>query len=66
MIKNLPAMQENLGSITWSGKSPAGGNGKPLQYSCLENPRDKGSWWVTVYSVAEESDTTEQLTPHMI
>jgi len=32
MVKNLPAMQENLGSITWSGKSPAGGNGKPLQW----------------------------------
>jgi len=32
----------------------------------LENPRDKGTWWVTVYSVAEESDTTEQLTPHTI
>ena len=54
MVKKLLAMQENLGSIAWSGKSPAGGNDKPLQYSCLENPRDKGTWRATVYSVAEE------------
>ena len=34
-------------------------NGNPLQYSCLENPRDGGAWWVAVYGVATESDTTE-------
>ena len=34
------------------------GNGNPLQCSCLENPRDGGAWWATVYGVAE-SDTTE-------
>ena len=36
------------------------GNGNPLQYSCLENPMDGGTWWITVYGVAE-SDTTDQL-----
>ena len=34
-----------------------GGNGNPLQYSCLENPRDRGAWWAAVYGT--ESDTTE-------
>ena len=35
------------------------GNGNPLQYSCLENPMDRGAWWATVPGVAQESDTTE-------
>ena len=47
------------GSIPASGRSPGGGNGNPLQYSCLENPMDRGVWRATVHRVAE-SDTTEQ------
>ena len=48
MVKNLPAMQEgDMGSIPGSGRSPGGGHGNPLQYSCLENPVDRGAWWVT-------------------
>ena len=56
MVKNLPAMQEPLetwDSIAGSGRSPGGGNGNPLQYSCLENPMDKGAWWATVPGVAQ-------------
>ena len=42
-----------LGSIPGSGLSPEIGNGNRLQYSCLENPMDKGTWWVTVHGVAK-------------
>ena len=35
------------------------GNGNPLQYSCLENPRGRGAWWAAVYGVAHELETTE-------
>jgi len=38
----------DAGLIPWSGRSPGGGHGNPLQYSCLENPLDRGSWWATV------------------
>ena len=41
------------GSIPGSGRSPGEGNGNPLQYSCLENPRDGGAWWAAVYGVAK-------------
>ena len=34
------------------GRSPGGGHGNPLQYSCLENPMDRGAWWATVHGVA--------------
>ena len=39
----------DVGSIPRWGRSPAGGDGNPLQYSCLENPMDKGAWWATVH-----------------
>ena len=42
----------------WVGRSPGGGHGNPLQYSCLENPMDRGARWAAVYRVAE-SDTTK-------
>jgi len=41
------------GLIPGSGRSPAGGHGNPLQYSCLENPMDGGAWGATVYNIAK-------------
>ena len=61
MVKNLPANAGDagdVGSIPGSGRSPGGGNGTPLQYSCLENPTEREPWWAIVRGVAE-SDTTE-------
>ena len=51
----------NPSSILGSGRSLGEGNVNPLQYSCLENSRDRGDWWATVH-VVTESDTIEQLT----
>ena len=59
MIKNPPANAGDVGLIPGSGRSPGGGNDSPLQYSCLENPMDRGSWRATVLGVAKESDMTE-------
>ena len=55
-VKNLPASAGDvgdLGSIPGSGRSPAGGHGNPLQYSCLENPMEGEAWWATVHGVAK-------------
>ena len=49
----------DLGLIPGSGRSLGGGHGNPLQYSCLENPMDRGAWWAIVHKVTKESDTTE-------
>ena len=43
----------DVGSIPRLGRSPEGGNGNPLKYSCLENPMDNWAWWATVYKVAK-------------
>ena len=57
LVKNLLAMQETpLRSLGWED-SPGGGNGNPLQYSCLGNPMDSGTWWAIIHGVAE-SDMT--------
>ena len=65
-MMNLPANAGNEASITGSGRSPGGGNGNPLQYSCLGNPLDRGTWWATVHGVPKELDMTEQLNSHTI
>ena len=53
-------------SISGSGRSPGGGNGNPLQYSCLGNPMDREAWWAAVHRVTKESDMTEQLNNNRI
>ena len=58
VVKNPPINAGDAGSIPGSGRSPGEGNGNPLQYSCLENPMDRGTWWAIVCGVAKKSDTT--------
>ena len=56
VVKNLPANAgdtKDSALIPGSGRSPGGGNGNPLQYSCLENPMDRGAWQVTAHGVAK-------------
>ena len=56
MVKNLPANAgaiRDAGLTCGSGRFPRGGNGNPLQYSCLENPMDRGAWQATVHKVIE-------------
>ena len=56
MVKNLPANAgdvRDMGSISGLGRYPGGGHGNPLQYSCLENPMDRGAWQATVHRVAQ-------------
>ena len=52
-VKNPPANAGDVSSISGSGRSPGEGNSNPLQYSCWENPTDKGTWWVTVLRVTK-------------
>jgi len=56
VVKNLPSNAgdvRDMGSIPGLGRSPGGGNGNPLQYSCLENPMDRGAWQATVHGIAK-------------
>ena len=51
--KESACNERDLGLIPGSGRSPGKGNGNPLQYSCLENPMNRGAWWTTVHGVAK-------------
>ena len=53
----------DLGSNPGSGKSPGAGHGNPLQYSCLENPMDRGAWRAAVHGVAKSRRRLERLSP---
>ena len=56
VVKSLPANAgnvRNVSSVPGLGRSPGGGHGNPLQNFCLENPMDRGAWWVTIHGVAK-------------
>ena len=53
VVKNLPATAEDIGLIPGLGRSPGEGNDNPLQYSCLEDPMDRGAWRATVHRVTK-------------
>ena len=60
VVKNSPANSGDMrdpGSIPGSGRSPGGGHGNPLQYSCLKNPVDRGALWATVHGIAQSNMT---------
>ena len=63
-VKNPLANAGDVGSIPVSGRYPGGGNDNPLQYSCWENPKDRGVWRATACGGHKESDTTELLKTH--
>ena len=53
VVKKPLASAGGVCSIPGLGRSPRGGNGNPLQYSCLGNPKKRGAWWTTVHGVAK-------------
>ena len=67
VVKNLPANAEDIrdtGSIPGLERSPGGGHGNPLQYSCLENSIDKGAWQAAVHSTAKSQTQLKSLSAH--
>ena len=69
VVSNLPANAGDIrdtGLIPESGRCPGEGNGNPFQYSCLENPIDRGVWWATIHGGHKESDVTEHLRTHTV
>ena len=67
MVKNPPANAGDItdtGSIPGPGRSPGGGRGNPFQYSCLENPTDRGAWWATVHRVTKSPTCLKRLNTH--
>ena len=67
VVKNPPVNAgdvRDVGSIPGSGRSPGGGHGNTLQYSCLEKPKDRRTWWTTVYGVVKSQTRLKQLSAH--
>ena len=69
VVKNPPANagdERDVGSIPESGRSPGGGQGNPLQYSCLENPMNRGAWWATVHGVTQSRTQLKRLSTRSV
>ena len=69
MVENLPANAGDLRDVSLIlglGRSPGGGNGNPLQYSCLENPVDRGAYWATVHRLSKSRTQLKQLSMHVL
>ena len=64
VVNNLPANAGDAGSIPGLRGSPGGGNGNPLQYSCLRNPMDRGAWRATVHGVAKSQTGLSTAQPY--
>ena len=64
--KEFACKAGDLGSIPGLGKSPGVGTGYPLQYSCLENPMDRGAWWATVNGVTKSRIHWASLVAQMV
>ena len=69
MVKDPPVNagdRRDVGSIPGWGRSPGGGHSNPLQYSCLENPLERGAWWAISHSVAESWTRLKGLSMHKL
>ena len=68
VVKNPPTNTgdiRDVGSIPGLGRFPwRGGHGNPLQYSCMENPTDRGAWWATVHRVTKSWTPLKWLSTH--
>ena len=67
MVKNLPVNAGDVrdaGSIPGSGRSPGGGHGNPLRYSCLENPMDRGAWQAILHRLVKSWIQLKRLSIH--
>ena len=56
----------DVGLIPGLGRSPEGGHGNPLQYSCLENPKDRETWWAVVHRVTKSRTRLKRLSTHKV
>ena len=68
MVKNPPTNAgdiRDMGSIPGLGRAPGGGHGNSLQYSCLENPMDRGACWGTVHGVTKSWTQLKRLSPYI-